>query len=337
MLDLLLARAEQQWTDWFHHRPDGRLEPLLLAGGPAHRGRVSVLLFAGGRSPQAIMKIGFTRREGEFLEAEFEAMSKLRPLLPPRLASSMPRALDLYQKGQVTAVAAEVLEGERLLVPSLTGEVSTKARRIMDSYLRRSFAFARDLAEATAQPPSRNAETLAGVVERFVAMFLEGEPATARRVDSFGTAVAESGIEWLPAWQHQDVAVGNVLEHRGQLRFVDWEHASPGCQPWFDVAYAPIVTSHLAQRVDALPSVREAALAALGATTPIGSLLRMRMEEVWDYPLPLGWGVALTAMIAAMRRVDEGRAGSAEWADLVKMMVCDEDFRSELDWLVPRW
>jgi hypothetical protein len=61
------------------------------------------------------------------------------------------------------------------------------------------------------------------------------------------------------------------------------------------------------------------------------------MEEVWDYPLPLSWGVILTAMIAAMRRIDDGRAESPEWIDLVRMLLCDDEVRRQVAWLAPQW
>ena len=338
MLDTLLARAKHEWHGWFPDETVPVLEPILLAGGPAHRDRVSVLLFAAGRRvPQVIMKVGFTPREGVFLAAEFEAMDQLRPQLPSDLKSSMPRALDLFQAGGATAVSAQVLEGRRLLVPSLTGNVSTTARRMMDSFFRRSFAFSRDLARVSSSSTPLDVNHLVEVTERFIHMFFSDEPQVERRIRSFGRTLGHTPIEWRPAWQHQDVAVGNVLEHRGQLRFVDWEHAGEGCQPWFDVAYAPIVTSHLAGRVDRLPSVRLAALAVLGSDTPIGLLLQERMEEVWDFPLPLSWGVTLTAMIGAMRRLDDERAESPEWADLVRMMLCDDEFRRHVAWLAPQW
>ena len=38
-----------------------------------------------------------------------------------------------------------------------------------------------------------------------------------------------------------------------------------------------------------------------------------------------------------MRRLDDGREGSPEWVELVGLMMCDETFRSKVDWLVPEW
>ena len=338
MLDVLVARAADQWGNWFPREATTEVLPLLLAGGPAHRDRVSVLLFpAGAPSPRVIMKIGFSRLEGEFLTSEFEAMDQLRPQLPADLQPSMPRALDLFRTGEVTTLAAAVIGGKRLLVPALTGEVSATALEVMDSFFRRSFEFSRAVAEATASPTAMDGSSLADVTGQFADRFLADEPEFEDRVRRLGQEIAATTIEWHPAWQHQDVAVGNVLDDRGRLRFVDWEHAGGGCVPWFDVAFAPVVTSHLARRVDRIASVEEAALGVLGPDTPMGTVLRGRMEEIWDYPLPLSWGVTLAAMEGAMRRLDDGREGSPEWVELVRLMLCDDEFRERVEWMVPRW
>ncbi len=150
MIGEVLDYAADRWPGWFPDESAPDLDPLLLAGGPAHRDRVSVLLFpAGARVPRVILKIGFTAAESAFLNGEFEALSELRPRLPSHLKSSMPRVLGVIRPGDATAVAAQVLEGQRLLIPGLTGNVSRAGRRIMDSFFARSFAWSRQLAEAT--------------------------------------------------------------------------------------------------------------------------------------------------------------------------------------------
>lgn len=338
MLDLLMVRAIQEWPRWFPGEHDPGLSPMMLAGGPAHRDRISVLLFPDrAAAPRVIMKIGFTPREGEFLASEFEAMDQMWPRLPASLQDSVPRALDLYRTNGTTALAAGVLTGNRLLVPGLTGDVPPRARAIMDSFFRRSFEFARALAAATTSPTPSDSSLLATVPDEFARRFLADEPEFERRVLELGRAIAGTPIVWHPAWQHQDVAVGNVLDDHGQLRFVDWEHAGANCAPWFDIAFAPVVTSHLARRVDQISSVKDAALGVLAPETVIGGVLRERMDEVWDYPLPLSWAVTLTAMEGAMRRLDDGREGSPEWVELVRLILCDDDFRARVGWMVPEW
>ena len=173
-------------------------------------------------------------------------MDQLWPQLPDELQSSMPRALDLHRNGGITAMAAGVVTGNRLLVPGLTGDVPPRARDIMDSFFRRSFRFARALAEATSSPSPRDSGPLADIAGEFARRFLADQPDFRSRVQDFAHAIQATTIAWHPAWQHQDVAVGNVLEDGEDLRFVDWEHAGGDCVPWFDIAFAPVVTSHLA-------------------------------------------------------------------------------------------
>lgn len=338
MLDLLLAEASARWPTWFPGESSGELVPMLLAGGPAHRDRVSVMHFVRGeRRPRVIMKIGFSPVEGNFLVSEFEAMDQLRPLLPEHLRDRMPRALDLIRDGGATVLASEAIEGRRLLVSRLTGEVPRRARRIMDDFYARSFEFSRHVADATQDASRRGPEALVEITENFAATFAEVGPGLAARSRTLGRMIIDESIQWNPAWQHQDVAVGNVLDDGDRLRFVDWEHASADCPPWFDVAFAPVITSHLAMRMDQIPSVKNAALSVLDPGTAIGSILERRMKESWDYPISLSWAVALAAMVGAMRRVDEKREGSTEWAELVWLLLCDDDFRSRVGWLSPQW
>ena len=65
MLDLLMAHARDEWPQWFPGEATPDLSPMLLAGGPAHRDRISVLIFPDGAgSPRVILKIGFTHAKG---------------------------------------------------------------------------------------------------------------------------------------------------------------------------------------------------------------------------------------------------------------------------------
>ncbi|HWB89789.1 MAG TPA: hypothetical protein VG872_11370 [Acidimicrobiia bacterium] len=335
MLDYLVERAASRWSQWFPGENSGHPTPLLLAGGPAHGDRVSVLLFGSGRSPRAIMKIGFNPREAKFLEAEYGAMDGLRPQLPAALRTAMPRALDLISLPSVTAMAAEVLPGKRLVIPPLTGSVSRTAVRVMDSVFRRSFRFCRQLAEATVADEKSDSSPLVGIVERFGDRFASSNAGLADAIEHFRGLLSDAEMAWSPAWQHQDVAVGNLLEDGGRLLFLDWEHAAPGCVPWFDVAYTPVATAHLALRVDHLPSIRDAAFGVLGSGTPIGMTLRGRMEEIWDYPLPISWAVTLAGMEGALRRLDDERVQEPEYAELVELLLTDAARSEELAWLDP--
>jgi hypothetical protein len=283
------------------------------------------------------MKIGLSAREGGFLTSEYEAMEAVRPLLPGPLQGSMPRALDLVRTGDVTVISVEVVEGRRLLIPRLTGDVSGPAVRVMDSFFARSFAFSREMAIATSSEEASDHSGLVEVAERFIESFAEDHPAVADRARVFARALAGSGLSWHAAWQHQDFAVGNVLDYAGRLMVLDWEHADAGSFPWFDIAYTPVATAHLAWRVDRLPSIKTAALGTLDEATPIGAALHQRMKEIWDHQIPMSWAVTLAAMEGALRRLDDEREASPEYAELVGVIMCDEEFHERVGWLTPRW
>jgi hypothetical protein len=263
-------------------------------------------------------------------------MDRLRPLLPADLQERMPRALDLIRFGGATVLASEAVPGRRLLISRLTGDVTRRARAVMEGFFAGSFEFTRGVADATAEETPLGPEPLVEITEDFARRFGDLAPGLDERARSLGRMISAEGIRWHPSWQHQDVAVGNVLDDRGRLLFVDWEHAGPGCPPWFDVAFAPVATSHLAARMDGLHSLEEAALGSLGEETAVGSILKQRMGEVWDYPIPMSWAVTLTAMVGALRKVDEKRTGTAEWAELVALLLGDDDdVNRRLGWLCP--
>jgi aminoglycoside phosphotransferase (APT) family kinase protein len=160
---------------------------------------------------------------------------------------------------------------------------------------------------------------------------------TADRLSTFRSAVDTSGITWSRCWQHSDLAVGNVLFHRGELRLLDWEHASADSQPWFDLAQSPGATARLAKRQMGADSSREAAMRALGRSGWAGDVLRTEIERVWDNRMPLGWAVALTSMATAIRQAQDARMGAEDWTELTAALLADDELRTELSWMVPVW
>jgi aminoglycoside phosphotransferase (APT) family kinase protein len=330
----LTMRVAEMWPRWFPGRPLPPLRPVVMAGGPGHPGRGFVFLVTPRGKPEVVLKVAFTSEEIRYLTGEFEVLETLFRRLPPAMRQQVPAPLGILQAGSRFAVAMSALTGRRLLVPDITASASAPARLLLRRFFRRTFGWSRSLASATETGPPVGAEVLAKRVERFLLTFPQ-QSRTRRRLERFGAAVEGSRLAWRPAWQHGDLAVGNVLVHRGQLRLLDWEHGRGGREPWFDVSYAPGVTAALGQRQAGFPSLVHAASPVL--TGWAGEVLRAELERVWDYPLPLQWAITLTAMEAAVRRVEHGRRGWAPWAEFAVALVSDGPFREALPWLVPEW
>jgi hypothetical protein len=336
MIGSLTEYAEDRWPEWF----GGPAEEIGLAvssGGPAHRTRAAVFVFDGHqRRPSVVMKIAFTDLEAGFLRHEHDALNRLRPNLPGQMRRSIPRALGLSDIEDNTVLSMEALAGKRLLVPNLSGAGGPVPRRLMSGFFRKAFEWSRDLASATASDEVLGGRDLADVVDRFSG--LASQPTrVSDRVASFRTAVESSGIKWSTSWQHADLAVGNVLLHRGELRLLDWEHASETSQPWFDVAQAPGATARLAKRQSGVESSREAAIRALAGSSWAGEVLRTEIGRVWDDRIPVGWAVALASMATAIRQVEDSRMGAEDWTEFTVALLSDEELRRELSWLVPHW
>lgn len=336
MIDELTRYARENWLSWFGHSP-GSVGIAIGSGGPAHRTRAAVFVFEDRRiRPSVVMKIAFTELEAGFLRREHDALTEIRPLLPEPMRPTVPRALGLAEVEGNTVLTMEALAGRRLLVPDLNGSGGSLPRALMGDFYRKSFSWSNDLAVATKSGESLDGSDLAAIVDRFLALVIDSAEASGR-LRSFRDAVAESGITWSTSWQHADLAVGNVLIHRGELRLLDWEHASDRSQPWFDLAQSVGATARLAKRQSGAGSSREAAMSALGRSGWAGAVLRAELERAWGNRIPLGWVIALSSMATAIRQADDTRMGAEDWTEFAAALVADKELRSELPWMVPDW
>jgi hypothetical protein len=333
----LVSYAAGKWPMWFGGHTAPAIESVILSGGPGHRRRALVFLLPSGHTrPAVVLKVAFSSEEAVFLAREFRALSEVRRDVDPSIQVSIPEPLSLDRVGEVVVLASRALEGRRLVVPGVAGRGSLVASYLMRRFLARAFTWSGDLARTNHAAPEGDESDLVDVVERFARLY-PSAAAQGSRVSAFALAVGRARIRWRPSWQHRDIAVGNVISHRGVLRFLDWEHASAHSEPWFDVAYAPGTLTLLAQRQNRVASVRTAALAVLGVDAWAGSVLRREMERAWSHPLPLAWAVALVAMSTALRRQGDGREGWSDWGELALCLVADHEFRSAIDWLAPQW
>jgi len=336
MIDELTGYARVHWPSWFGHSP-GSVGIAIGSGGPAHRTRAAVFVFEDRRTrPSVVMKIAFTELEAGFLRHEHDALNEIRPLLLEPMRPTVPRALGLAEIEGNTVFTMEALAGRRLLVPDLNGSGGALPRSLMGDFYRKSFSWSNDLAVATNNGDSLDGSHLAEIVDRYLGL-VSHSAETSQRIRSFRDAVAASGIAWSTSWQHADLAVGNVLMHRGELRLLDWEHASDRSQPWFDLAQSVGATARLAKRQLGAASSREAAISALGRSGWAGEVLRTELERAWDNRMPLGWVIALSSMATAIRQADDTRMGAEDWSEFASALVADSELRFELPWMVPDW
>jgi aminoglycoside phosphotransferase (APT) family kinase protein len=280
-----------------------------------------------------VLKVALTQLEADCLRTEFQALSQLRPMLPAGLRESIPDPLGIEQTPDRTVLVLRGMEGRRPLPPRFSRRPSVGGRRHLLRFVDSAFGWTRRLADATTRPAEVDEASLVDRVARFGAAFAkDGDEARALR--SFGRAVENSRIRWTPSWQHGDIGFGNALIHRGRVGFVDWEQARPSSEPWFDVSYLPLALAGMARRQRDEPSLQRATAWALAPSGWSGSIIRERLQQGWDYPLPIGWAVALTSMWKALRLQREGRVG---WADLALGLVVDAELRRDLAWMAPQW
>jgi len=333
MIRDVIALAKEHWPVWFLGELPEELAGSILGGGSSHTDRFIVFVHRGRAEPQVAMKVASTALDADRLRNEYTALSRVRPLLDAELQKTIPEPLGVYDSGDFTVLATGVLRGKGVLVPALAGSGSVPARLVMRQLFRQTFEWSRNLAHATRRVTPSGPSELAQLVEGFIAT-LPHEPSL-RNVRAFQKAVSESRMTWFAAWQHRDLAVGNVLRYRGNLRVVDWEHASPESEPWYDIASAPGRMCHLALTQLGLSSMKDAALRVLPTDTWHGRILSNEMDSVWAYDVPLGWAVALSAMSVAKRHHDEGRQEPSPWGEFAIALLDDDELRSRASWLVP--
>lgn len=333
MIPTLVARASEAWPRWFNGESAPHLVATVVGGGPAHGRRALVFLFPRRASrPRVVLKVASSAFEARCLRSEFEALTRLWTVVPTDLQRSIPEPLGKWTEGSASVIAMRALPGKRLLVPDLTAPRTLWGARLLRRFLGRAFSWTVGLARYTAEPAPSDEGLLAEIVDRFAHAY----PGRAERLASFRRAVGATSIRWSPCWQHRDITVGNVLDDRGNLRLVDWEHASGRSEPWFDLAYAPGAIALLACSQGSA-SVVDAARHVLGSDHWVGATLREEMSGAWRQPVPLHIAVALTAMSTALRRQAEGRLGWVDWAELAVALVGQDDLRRRLDWLAPAW
>ena len=190
------------------------------------------------------------------------------------------------------------------MVPKLLGRRERLAAVSLDSYLVASLTIARDLARATVSDQHTADDSL----------------------DEFSRLHGAHGLDRLRdhtqsarCWQHGDPAPGNVLITRAGVRLIDWEHASREHYPWHDRAYQALVLSLVAANQTGI-GVTEAFDAMYCDSSWAGNVVRDRVREYWDAPVPMSEALAITAIDVAIRR-----QRNPAWSDLARHILSHEE------------
>jgi hypothetical protein len=331
----LIEYARGNWEHWLDEPAPVTIRHVSLRGGPAHTERGMVMLFGNGVSrPELVLKIAFSDPESQFLHTEYENLSKLYPDAPPPIRDGLPRPLAWKALGSCHVMAMSAVRGRRLLHPHLQSVKSTLAKRALESFFRRTFKWSKELSEVSGGEARATGSVLAGRVRLFADRFIQAAE-DRDRIESFAAYLdSELHGTWSRGWQHCATDITNALLWKRRVRFVDWEHASPLSDPWFDVTYAPLAIARLGMRQEPRRASVEVFCDVLDPDGWIGIRLRSAMEDHWDFPVPLPTGVVLTLMEAALRRK---RTSRPETADLAVALLTQRGVRDRLPWLAPVW
>ena len=328
MIPSMLDWLARSWVDWFGDVP-GELHTGFLAGGPAHRSRVSAFVFnRSEREPRLFVKVALSARESRYVRDEFRAVEALTGH-SSEVSKLPPSPLGVMADEGWLAAAYEVVPGRRLLVPQLHGRIGPIGRRELSRFWNGAARVGTDLA-AVENGAHRDERALGEVVAEFGRLYdVAGREAAHLR--AFRARLERERVRWNPSWQHGDVAVGNVLIDNGELRLVDWEAASPDYEPWFDLATAPVAAAILASRQTGCP-VMEAVTSVLPEESWVGRNLTSTMRRYWRWEIPIGWAVALTCMRMAIRRSAQGRTMASDYGTLAMSLIADRSVFARVEW-----
>jgi hypothetical protein len=325
-----------QYPSWEGGDQLGPIRVAVLNG--RRPGRATLIVFRGGqRTPSIVVKLvtrledaGHISREARSLELANSQLVGLLDPPPPRLLGST------HQPG-LAALAITAVPGRRSKLPDLAKAKPSRSdvhavRRHIDSVR----SWTRSLREVEMpEQPMRDGQQLADRVHRFIE--LGGLPAAVvPRIQHLAIAMEQMPVKWSPHWQHGDVAPGNVLWHKGRIRLVDWEAASPAHDPWRDDAYLLLSLGRATQHETGVSSVGSAIRAAFGSQSWAGRVAESSYRESWPHPIPVGWALISTTIEHALEREEYG-ATTPFWRDLAVDLLFDQDLRDSCGWLVPHW
>jgi hypothetical protein len=319
---------------WFPGATVGELRSCAILGG--REGRVNLIFVdRRGRRARIVVKVGTRVANAGHVLRERDALGLAHTCLPLDITAGIPVPLELYDDGQVTALAMTALPGTVVRLPDLTRNRPRRQDAVrLAAHVRAVRGWSRRLAGAGAAcGPTLLNETRIGLA--IEALLSSGSVPPAPRSCLAGLhASLGASFGWEPVWQHGDVASGNALYHRGGIRFVDWEAARATHMPWLDDTYLILSLARSAQRSLGTPTVSSAMRQVLRRSSWCGDVLRSIYDDDWPHPIPLGMALLLTA-IEQTRLPDESVDPASTWIRLVIDLLSDDELRRDCDWLVP--
>ncbi|MEO8556514.1 MAG: aminoglycoside phosphotransferase family protein [Actinomycetota bacterium] len=216
---------------------------LVLGVDRSADAKVTVLLFGKGKDPVAVAKIARSELSGRSVLAEYEFLRHVYSGLPPHLASTVPRAIDLLDMGGVPAFVMGFLPGSPMTVDYYSpGHASST------SAAQKDFAVAEQwLARwqvATSGPDVPFGELLESwltpTVERYLDQVGRNQVEEEFLIDALTLARPFADVQMPVGTEHGDFWMGNLLVDGLRLSgVVDWEFGRTSGIPILDAFKFP--------------------------------------------------------------------------------------------------
>ncbi len=235
--------------------PSGTVEnreqlPLVLLRGWDPSRRVIIFLFSpGSRRPSAVVKFWRLPHRNLKTESEQETLRRIRSLLDPAMAQTLPQPLGTFRWGEIVAAVESYAPG-----PPLSNFTNTWARP-----LRRKLEDLRLVLDWISDF-HRQAQLSREPLDRTALRELIEEPLSKYR-DAFGLTSGEErlfaavrqrarGLLGMPLpvlWAHPDLTASNIHICGRQVTVIDWSGATPRL-PLFDLLYFVMLWTEAVKR-----------------------------------------------------------------------------------------
>ncbi len=330
-MDRLVQLATEKWEGWLG-APPGDLEMAMLSRGSRTSRRIVALIGEqGSEHPSVVIKGTPLVENDTTLAAEANALTSAASTIPAQAPTRPPRLLDSFEAEGWGFIATSRVPGRPLALPGVTRTRTKRDRAVWTRYVEGTCDWTASLARATVSPNGHSLDELIRLLDPIRAR-VGGQMANST-LSAVETAL-QDGDPWHSAWQHGDVAIGNVLVDGPDLQYVDWERANDEGPVWRDLAYLPIVTVMLAMHETRTSNVTEA-MKVLDPNTWLGGLIKEQVESHWVGPPSVGIGVLLTTLQTAAIITARGDGREQPWLAAAEALLSDQSIRHQIQWICP--